>query len=327
MAARTIGLHVFCSAKGGVGKSTLAVAAAKLLAAQGRVPVLIDADLTGTSLADGLALCAPEVTIGPDGHPDLTAQPTGRSLTRRETLRLLDGRNNLSWDNTEPSPPPPFFNDVLRGAAPDRECQIDALFWRHRDDDKVLYLPSSPARRDVLVALGWLYKEEPFTWLQRVTWILDEMAKQVPTLSDVVFDLPPGLFGFAHEMLALVSNLEKGTTLPSGFPKWPTDELSWRGNALLVTTPDRNDLFAAIDYSVRQKEDLTRLGLVLNKSTEATMSRIRADIRERRGEAHALIELAQVGEMRATLGEVFTSGALPLTDEVHKLRAALRIEE
>jgi Mrp family chromosome partitioning ATPase len=51
MPPRTIGLHVFCSAKGGVGKSTLAVAAAKLLADRGRTCVLVDADLTGTPSA------------------------------------------------------------------------------------------------------------------------------------------------------------------------------------------------------------------------------------------------------------------------------------
>ena len=42
---REIKLHIFASAKGGVGKSTLAVTCAKLIAAgRARLPVVIDAD-------------------------------------------------------------------------------------------------------------------------------------------------------------------------------------------------------------------------------------------------------------------------------------------
>jgi len=50
---RPLGLHVFCSVKGGVGKSTLAVVTGKLLASLGRVPVVVDLDMLGASLADG----------------------------------------------------------------------------------------------------------------------------------------------------------------------------------------------------------------------------------------------------------------------------------
>lgn len=324
MADRSIGLHVFCSAKGGVGKSTLAIATAKLLAQQGRTCVLVDADLTGTSLADALVLRAPEVPPGADGFPDLTAPPTGRFLSRQETVRLCNARSNLSWDNTQPSPPPPFLNDILRGVGPDRECQIDALLWRHQEDDKVWYLPSSPARRDILVALGWLYHEEQFTWLQRMTWVLDAMRGQMPALTDVVFDLPPGLFGFAHELLALVSNLERGDAFPSGFPSWKPGE--WQGNPHLVMTPDRNDLFAAVDYHVKQREHLGRLSLLLNKSTESTPAQVRAALRERFTDAHGDVEFSSVAEMRSTLGAVFTSGDLRVSEDVVELRSILRIE-
>jgi MinD-like ATPase involved in chromosome partitioning or flagellar assembly len=58
---RAIRVHAFASAKGGVGKSSLAVGCARIVAEQSGVPVLIDADVTGSSLADGLALVAPRL--------------------------------------------------------------------------------------------------------------------------------------------------------------------------------------------------------------------------------------------------------------------------
>ena len=54
-------VHAFCSVKGGVGKSALAVASAEVMLDQGRRPLVLDADLTGTSLADGLRMEAPRL--------------------------------------------------------------------------------------------------------------------------------------------------------------------------------------------------------------------------------------------------------------------------
>jgi hypothetical protein len=328
MAPRTIGLHIFCSAKGGVGKSTLAVATAKLLVEQGRTCVLIDADLTGTSLADGLRICAPSVALDAEGHPDLAKPPTGRHLTRQETVRLRNLRGTLSWDSTQPSPSPPFLNDALRYVGDDGgECQVEALFWRHEDKDKVLYLPSSPARRDIGVALGWLYDEEEFGWIQRMTWFFDGMCEQMPALTDVVVDLPPGLFGFAHQMLALTSNLERHVPFPSsGYPSWE-GKIFWKTNVMLVTTPDRADLFAAVEYATRYREELGHVRLLLNKSTKTSPAQVESALREQFGAEIARIPLTPVGEMRSTLGQVFANGKLDMTEEVRGLREALRIGE
>lgn len=79
---RTITVHTFSSAKGGVGKSVLAIASAKILAVSGRSPALLDCDFTGTSIADGLRLCALRVELAEDGTVDLDATPTGVRLTR-----------------------------------------------------------------------------------------------------------------------------------------------------------------------------------------------------------------------------------------------------
>lgn len=77
---RTVSLHAFCSTKGGVGKSTLAVAWTELLRVDGRRCVLLDADLTGSSLADGLDLCSPAAgrPRGARGGRAMSALPAAR---------------------------------------------------------------------------------------------------------------------------------------------------------------------------------------------------------------------------------------------------------
>jgi CO dehydrogenase nickel-insertion accessory protein CooC1 len=330
MSGRTITLHVFCSAKGGVGKSTLAVACARLIAEQSRPVVLLDADFTGTSVADGLRLCAPEVARLSDGNLDFDAAPTGRHLTREQTLAQRNKRRDaVPWEDRPPAPP--YLNDLLiyenrEGA----ECQVEALLWKHEHPDGVLYLPSSPCPTDVSLALAWIYREEPFSWLQRLMWLLDGMSKQMTTLGDVVIDLPPGLFGFAHEALALVSNLQQKTEFPSGFPVWNRGGVRWKGNPFLVTSLDHNDLILALEYRLAQRKHLPHLELVLNRYATSRESELRAFIRARFDEAlgvEALIpsssRISELGPLR----ELFTREELYLSDEVRKLRAALRLEE
>ncbi|WP_437663268.1 P-loop NTPase [Sorangium sp. So ce1182] len=323
MEHRTITLHAFCSAKGGVGKSTLAVACARLLADSGRRCVLIDADLTGSSIADGLRLCAPE---RPGGPLDLGAPGTGRYLTRAETVQARNARKNVAWEETPPAPP--FFNDILRyGNEDSAECCIEGLLWKHEDEDGVQYLPSSPLRKDVLTALGWLYYEEQFAWLQRLTWLLDGMRQQMPDLRDVVIDLPPGLFGFAHETLALLSSLRSRTPLPSGFPALNAGGTEWEGNPFLVTTQDRNDVVLALEYYLAHRDKLPHLTILLNRYTEGAAAGLSETIQEHFGAALGLDALLRwrVSEA-ATLREVFTSGRLRITEEARTLRAALQLE-
>lgn len=275
-------IHAFCSAKGGVGKSTLAVACAKLLAAGGRRCVLIDADLTGTSLADGLRLCAPEVVTKPDGRADLDAAPRGY-LDRDATLRLRAGRERARA--SEPLPPA-FLNDALLhgherwldGEGAVAECNIATILWKHERDDGVLYVPSSPLRPDVKVALGWLYYEERHAWIQRMTWLIDGMVQQMPELTDIVLDLPPGLFGFADEVLSLLSHLDAGIALPPGYPEtWGTGGVLWRARPFLVTTPDRNDLAVALGYFLERRADLPSLTLLINNRINEPIEEIVKD--------------------------------------------------
>jgi hypothetical protein len=333
METRAITLHAFCSAKGGVGKSTLAVACAKLLARAGRTCVVIDADLTGTSLADGLRLCAPDVVGGVDGKPNLTAAPTGRLLTRRETVARRNARKNEIWEVRPPAPT--YLNDILIHAGErDSECCVEALFWKHEEDDGIKYFPSSPLPQDIGIALGWLYHEEAFAWLQRLTWLLDGMGEQMSALSDVVIDLPPGLFGFTHEVLALLSNLELGTPLPSGFPDWTRGDVRWRGNPMLVTTPDRNDIVLALEYYLGRRTELPNLRLLLNRYAEGRWQQIREAVRDHFGGAltpsdvDSILDALQTthADELAPLGEIFARGELRVDDGVQALGRAFHIK-
>ena len=331
MSARTITLHAFCSAKGGVGKSTLAVACARLIAEGPAQVVLLDADLTGTSLADGLRLCAPDVARLPDGNLDFDARPTGRYLTRTQTLELRNKRKDAGAWTVRP-PAPPYVNDLLVYENADgEECQVEALVWRHEDPrDPVLYLPSSPFLTDISLALAWIYREPEFTWLQRLTWLVDGMLGQMPALTDVVIDLPPGLFGFAHETLALLSNLHRNEELPSGFPEWHKGDVAWKCNPLLVTTLDHNDILVALEYLIAQRSNLPHLRVVLNRYTHSQEPRLVEFIRARFGGALGAESVVPSTRRISDLGplrDIFIDEGLRLGGDVRRLHTALGLDE
>jgi hypothetical protein len=317
MSSPTVTLHVFCSAKGGVGKSTLAVACAKLLAQAGRQCVLIDADLTGTSLADGLRLCAPVVRTGDDGQLDFFAPPTGQFMSRAETDMARNARYLNEWRKRPPAPP--YLNDILIQGERDAECRVESLWWKHeQDEDGVRFLPSSPLKQDIAIALGW-FRAEPFDWLHRFMWLLQGMREQLPSVSEVVIDLPPGLFGFGHETLALLSNLETRRVFPPGFPEWNPDE--WKGKPYIVTTEDRNDFVVALEYWASQRVNLPHLNIILNRATQGRSAWFFDEVDKHFGPAMK-IERARVlpiDELKS-LRELFISGGLHLNDEVQRLR-------
>lgn len=325
-------IHAFCSAKGGVGKSTLAVACAKLLAAGGRRCVLIDADLTGTSLADGLRLCAPDVVLKPDGSADLEAAPRGY-LDRETTLKRRAGRERAGR-SSEPLPPP-FLNDALLhgherwldGEGALDECNITAIMWRHERDDGVLYVPSSPLRPDIRVALGWLYYEERHAWIQRMAWLLDGMVQQMPALTDFVLDLPPGLFGFADEVLSLLSHLDAGIPLPPGYPEtWGAGGEGWRARPFLVTTPDRNDLAVALRYFLERRTDLPSLTPLINNRVNEPIEEIVEDLRKLFGIVVAPNAVESVG-YRDSLAMVFSRTSDLQASSIPDLRRPLGLTE
>ncbi len=323
-------LHVFCSAKGGVGKSTLAVACAKLIAATpGRVCVLVDADFTGTSLADGLDLRAPKTHIRSDGGVDLDVPPKEGFYDVAETRRQRAERRDTKWPSGRRPPPPGYLNDVLIHPTKEpptideiaKEIPLATVFWRHERKDGVFYLPSSPLPRDVEIALGWLYNEKPFSWLARMSWMFDAMTEpdQVSGLTDIVVDCPPGLFGFAHEMVVLASFLSQPKPLPIGYPKWHETKKLSTAVAYLVTSQDRNDLRVAAEYFAKHRHKLPTLVPLLNRRTEdsATLQDV---VRDQVGDIGAAEALTFVSEMAGSLGKVFVSRDLALSSEIQGLR-------
>ncbi|MBI4954098.1 MAG: ParA family protein [Myxococcales bacterium] len=340
MSSRLLTLHTFASVKGGVGKSTLAIACAKLLAAPrdaGRHPVLIDCDQTGTSLADGLRLLPPVLARSPDGAPVLEAPPTGEhhrpspDEPERPAWRAAfsgRGRARQPFD-------PPFLNDVMHQSV-DSEgtLRVDAMLWRHEQDDGVRYLPSSPLDTDLADALRWIEGEHDGwgEWAQRLAWGIDRLIRHDSAVTDVILDLPPGVWGIGHEVHALANTLAHGHSLPAGYPEgWNTDELRWRVNPFLVTSPDRQALLSALDYlgfCLRPVPGFRGLRPLVNRTTEAP-EHIRRRARLLSGDLRAQLGLDEllvlVSEMETTLGRVFLDGDLGVDEKVLELRGVLRL--
>lgn len=323
MTSRTITIHAFCSVKGGVGKSTLAVASAKMLAKQGRRPALLDCDLSGTSLADGLRLRAPRVKTLSDGSIDLGAAPTGELADVEETRRLR-GQRAAQSVGARPHPPP-YLNDLL---AEERELHVEAFCWQHEREDGVLYLPSSSIRREIIQSLEWFYGD-PFSWAKRLTWKLDDFAHQMPALTDVVIDLPPGVWGFAHEALTVLSALMRSRPLPDGFPEWQQGSVRWKANPVLVLTGDMNDLLPAMEYVGEHIASLPTLQPVVNRATEG-IEVIRARAKELLGPIISGMRLEQklvsVAESRG-LARLFKDGDVSVDQAAQDLDALLRSEK
>lgn len=330
MSDRTITLHTFCSVKGGVGKSTLAVVCARLLALSKRVPVLMDCDLTGTSIADGLRLVAPKIAAGADGGVDLSAAPSGEHLASvEETRRLRTERRDSGWKDRVH--PPPYLNDILeRRFVGSEPVRADAALWRHELADGVAYLPSSSIHHDLIRSLAWYNDREPFDWAQTFLWVLDDLARYKEDLTDVVVDLPPGTWGFPHETMVIVSTLLSGTPLPDGYPQWHKGPIRWRTNPFVVTSSDGNDLVPALEYLGRNVHDRLRtLRPLVNKVTEGPDA-VRDRARRLLGPALSASGLEQslhfVPELRF-LATIFKEGAGALDDDVRALKSTLRLED
>jgi hypothetical protein len=305
---RAITVHAFSSAKGGVGKSSLAVAAAHIVALQpgDRRSLVIDCDLTGSSLADGMRLRAPGLPRDGRGTLNLLATKIPPSLTVDETTALIDQRMTAK-EGDEPSFVP-FFNDALTFVAkePDVECNVAAMAWTDEVSERVLYLPSSSAKADIRLALAWLYDPDSVRWTRRFAWVLDQIATTIDGLTDVMIDLPPGLFGFSQSVLTLLTVYLRGEPVPEGFPDAKA-KVDWRVNPFLVTSPDTNDLFTAVRSVGPLSARLDRLRLVVNQDNRPDDTR---RIVEKRFPVLGLEGLLHPLPKNESLGRLFRDGRL-----------------
>lgn len=288
-------LHVFSSVKGGVGKSTLTVACAKVLQSAGRSCAVIDLDLTGTSLMDGLDLCAPR-------------EPGGGFYSREETLRLRDARRISTLD--QPPRPPRFVNDLFLDLSADGVFDVGSGMWSHAEDDGARYLPASSLPAHVLLAADWFAPVQQDEWSLLLVRLLDRLTRELPHLTDVVLDLPSGMHGFAYRALTVVSHLARGEPLPAGHPQLADADRRWTVHPFLVTSPDRNDLFAAVESLAVLSPALPGLRVLVNRMRSEPIERVRARVVDRFGATGIEEALEGLHERESSLGRVFRDGRL-----------------
>ena len=340
---RRIVIHAFASMKGGVGKSCLAVTCAKLLAHIGRKPLVVDCDMTGTSLADGLQLLAPKLPLGEDGKFDWFQYPTGEFHSREETLRLRRLRRYAPLDgNGMPAlMPPPYLNDMLRfleEAYSEKRTvttpRFDAGLWRHPGaHDGLEYLPSSPCKYDVATSLGWLqFEHDPdlkFRWMRLLFWILYVLVDLRKNLTDIVIDLPPGILAFTHEVLVALSLIDLEKKPIDGYPRWSDLGVTLKANPFLVLSPDRNDLLPGLEYWGETKSKVPSLRPLINRATEAKediFARILDALGDGVSPSYFEDATSMVDDLPMTLGKVFRQGAFQMTPDVQALMDILRLK-
>lgn len=281
----------FHSVKGGVGKSTLATACAIGMAHTRSTPVvLIDMDLTGTSLADVLMLEAPEWEAFEGSlYEAMLSAPKGFS-DRDATWRRIDDRRSASSAYT--SDAPPYLNDYLRyqppiTAAPDEDAHPRSLLWRFSGaPDNLQVIPSSALPDDVEAIMPLVFSEDQSAFLQgRLEFLIDALIKDAQERGHdeltLIFDTPPTIPGLSRAVLSLALRLDRPTKLPlvSGdHLPFDLEEAKVDWNACLVMTQDLQDQRALLRWfdKIKQDEDPgSCLRLIVNRVT-GDESQIRA---------------------------------------------------
>jgi hypothetical protein len=275
-------LHCFSfhSVKGGVGKSTLSTLLACNLARSrpGTPVVLIDMDLTGTSLSDVLPLQAPRWA---EDRVDLLTTPVGFH-SYADTLSRVEARHGGPRDATDLQIP--YLNDFLLWADPDwsteRDIHPSALSWKMQGaPDNLHVIPSSALPEDLRRIIPVIFDEEHAAYLEaRIEALLDAIVPDVG-VRIVVFDTPPTIPGLSRSILSLGFRLGgpiKRALADDGYipPRLALSTLRWR--IALVLSQDRQDLRAAERWMAHvdaTEQDLVRL--VINRVPPSEMDTLR----------------------------------------------------
>ncbi len=252
-------LWSFHSVKGGVGKSTLATLTALHLARShpdARV-WLLDLDLTGTSLADGLPLMAPRWE-GDECSLPLKQLPTGFYSVAESLARIRLRQQEGSRE--KPCAGAPFLNDwLLHAAGPagseePKELPVEWVAWAMDGVDNLRVIPSSALPNDLLVTIPVVFDEEYTAFFEaRLEHLLCEILTGQWSEKEhlIVLDVPPTIPGLSRAVLGLALRLSRPpeerislSVLDRYIPP-PLDEIAeieWR--ACLVASLDRQDIRA-----------------------------------------------------------------------------------
>lgn len=269
---RCVSVH---SVKGGVGKSSIAWSIARRLAQDGPT-LLVDLDLTGTSLADVLPILAP--AHDPTDAAAMRERPQ-RFDDRLASQRRIDGRR------VEPGEGPavvPFLNDFLLFDEDRFDLRNDvhplAVAWA-TDLPDLLVAPSSALPRDLHAAMPVIYDEWNAGFFEgRLEWLLEYLLLKTD-VRRVVFDAPPTIPGLSACLLSLAMRLPEHTHLvprsPARSPRTLfSTTVDW--TPLLIVSPDHQDLRAAERWLLgKPQHELSRIRTVLNGASSAEVNRLR----------------------------------------------------
>ncbi len=283
----------FHSVKGGVGKSTLAVATAVELARTypDAPVVLLDFDLTGTSLADVLPLRAPCWSDGtPLDRAKLERVAPDAGFAEREATRA---RINARSDALETSRGvlltdlhAPFLNDFLLHTPTDRgdprDVRVESILWELNPTlANLRVVPSSAIPGDLERIMPVIFDEQHAAFLEaRIEVLLDGLLawaecharwKNSDTLH-VVVDVPPTIPGLSRSIMSLGLRLsgpadQRELSEDGGLPSRLKDaSIAWRIN--LVATRDLQDLRATLRWiRLIEDQERDRFGLWINRAS------------------------------------------------------------
>jgi MinD-like ATPase involved in chromosome partitioning or flagellar assembly len=197
-------VYTIHSQKGGVGKTSVAIAIAGFAAIfHNKKALIIDADLTGTSLID---IEGWSVNSEPEYFNDLilATPPEFADYTSNDSVRLKE--ESISKISK-------FYHKVL-------------------DYDRIWYMPASPCFNDVSKVVPLISQEDLLQFFQhRLEDIIETAIKD--QFNVIVIDHPPGLFGISTASLRMVLS-KKFSLRISG-----SSDISAQAN--LITTPDPVD--------------------------------------------------------------------------------------
>lgn len=233
---KDIKLYSIHSLKGGVGKSTIALMVGCYHARQGKKTVIIDADLSGTSLVD---LDIFQIWD--------SKQKTWLSMEKSK-IRLKD--NPRSCQNN-------FINDYLL-CDPGKFIYYPFLdlLWSSSFGGlgKTLFLmPSSPLSKEIKTIVPYLYEEDSLGYFRsRFEELIKSLVSQ--KFEVLVIDTSPGLWGMSIGILKLINEIK-------------ADPFILNKGLCLISSEDSNDyrtLFRYADDLLTEEKTDERIIIPLN---------------------------------------------------------------